>query len=199
MLQKIKAVEKLFAKLDIKIQQFKTHSELSCISPCIKCCLKENLEASVLEFLPLAYNIFINNKVDETLKLLETNMPYCILLNHLNIAGQNSDKGCSNYINRGLICRLFGFSASTDKYGALALYTCKDIKQLHFEKIQKIVPNLHHSKIPLLSYWYEKFSAIDPSMANEYHKINESIYLALTKVCYYFENKPKKNIGIKAG
>jgi len=198
MLHTIKAVQKLFAELDAQTHAFKRYSGIDCISLCNKCCLKENLEASVLEFLPLAYNIFTNNKVEETLELLNSDLHFCVFLNHMNVHG-NTLKGCSNYSNRGLICRLFGFSATTNKHNAITLYTCKEIKATYSERITNLLPNLQDSNIPMLRYWYGMFSAIDPSMADEYHHINKSIIIALSKVCYYFENKPKKLKKVKAG
>lgn len=199
MIKKIKKVQQLFTKLDEHISEFQKETGLHCISECNKCCLKENLEASVLEFLPLAFHIFLSNKADATFEQLESNTPHCIMLNHLKLDESETNSGCSNYQNRGLICRAFGFTTVKNKNESLALYTCRDIKTHHASKIEAIVPRLQKLNPPLLSYYYGLFASIDPNMSEDYNPINVSIHKALMKVCYYMEHKPhrpQKNIDV---
>jgi len=44
---------------------------------------------------------------------------------------------CSEYTYRGLICRLFGYSARTNKYAKHELVTCKIIKEEQSEAYQQ--------------------------------------------------------------
>ncbi|HYG17423.1 MAG TPA: YkgJ family cysteine cluster protein, partial [Ohtaekwangia sp.] len=60
--EKVRAVEAVFAKLDAEIQQFQQWSSLHCNAGCGKCCFKADIEASVLEFLPFAYHLFLRDE-----------------------------------------------------------------------------------------------------------------------------------------
>ncbi|GIV37956.1 MAG: hypothetical protein KatS3mg032_2335 [Cyclobacteriaceae bacterium] len=55
--EKVQAVEQLFAELDEAMMRFRERINLSCPAGCVKCCLKPEIEATVLEFLPLAMHL----------------------------------------------------------------------------------------------------------------------------------------------
>ena len=56
--RKVKAVERIFNELEEEINNFKSLTNLHCLSGCGKCCTKPDIEASPLEFLPLAFEWF---------------------------------------------------------------------------------------------------------------------------------------------
>ena len=125
--RKVQLVEDLFHQLEQETTAFAKVSGMSCVSGCGKCCTYPDVEASPLEFLPWAFHLFLNGEAENTLlKLKEKNSSTCMIYKPLSIIDQGS---CSNYKYRGLICRLFGSAASTDKYGKLRLATCKIIKE----------------------------------------------------------------------
>ena len=55
---KVRAVEKVFSSLQKEIESFQGESGLSCVANCGFCCTKADIEASALEFLPLAYALY---------------------------------------------------------------------------------------------------------------------------------------------
>src|SRR5689334_409370 len=109
--EKVRQVEAVFNKLDAEISKFQAWSTLRCEYGCGKCCFKPDIEASTLEFLPFALHLFRTHQAEEWLsKLKETNADVCLILHpHQSGAGL-----CSEYTHRGLICRLFGYSARTN-------------------------------------------------------------------------------------
>ncbi len=71
-------------------------------------------------------------------QLNNSSSPVCTVYAPLSL--ENITKGsCGMYRHRGLICRLFGYGASKDKYGQLRLVTCKLIKEQQAENVQKAV------------------------------------------------------------
>ncbi len=110
-INKVRLVEHLFAQLNKEIQTFQLQTQLDCVSNCGKCCNKTDIEASPLEFLPWAFQVYLDGRSQEVLVKLNSNHDSeCFLFNHLSII----DKGignCFDYYHRGLICRLFGNSA----------------------------------------------------------------------------------------
>ncbi len=80
---------------------------------------------SVLEFLPLAQHLYEQNQSLEWLDRLETiDKGQCCLYTPSSLNGGL----CAEYKYRGLICRLFGFSARKNKYGKKELVTCQTVK-----------------------------------------------------------------------
>ncbi len=123
--EKVKSVEEVFKKLDEAITKFQSSTSLHCKFGCGKCCFKPDIEATVLEFLPFAFHLYQSHQAEEWLtKVTENDSEICSILNPTQ-AGAGL---CSEYTHRGLICRLFGYSARTNKYGKRELVTCQIIK-----------------------------------------------------------------------
>lgn len=189
-------VEKVFSDLDKQIAGFQTQTGLHCASKCNLCCMKKDLETSVLEFLPLAIHLFENNLHEQFLDDLAKGHDYCACLSQLKVEGQMT--GCTQYAHRGLICRLFGFSGLIGRTGEKKIYTCKVIKTEQAEKYESAVAKINLKlKIPMASDFQMKLDQIDDGLANDVNPINISIEKAITKVAYYYSNRPRRPKRIK--
>lgn len=188
---KIKLVEQLFQKLEHEIEQFQSESKLHCILGCGKCCTTPDIDASPLEFLPWAFHLFLNGKAEETLDELnkKTNLS-CHLYRPLTIVDTNSGS-CSNYVYRGLICRLFGYAASRDKYGKLRLATCKIIKENQQESYLYTVEAISNGLyVPIFSDYYMNLSQIDYGLGTQILPINQALKRAIEEVLQYYAYRP---------
>jgi hypothetical protein len=188
---KVKLVEQLFQKLENEIEHFQSESKLHCILGCGKCCTTPNIDASPLEFLPWAFHLFLNGKAEETLDELnkKTNLS-CHLYRPLTIVDTNSGS-CSNYVYRGLICRLFGYAASRDKYGKLRLATCKIIKENQQENYLNTVEAISHGLyVPIFSDYYMNLSQIDYGLGTQILPINQALKRAIEEVLQYYAYRP---------
>lgn len=179
-------VEELFESLEMEIRAFKSATRLGCKLGCSACCHKPDIEATPLEFLPFAFYLHSNNLANQWLDMLVANeSDICILLN--DEASPLLGGGCSKYSYRGLICRLFGFAAVTNKHGQKSLATCKTIKELHAASFAKTQAELNSGlPAPVISEYYMRLYSIDPALGGKYYPINEAIRLALEKVAMYF-------------
>ena len=188
MLDKIKKVERVFKQLDKETEKFGKLSGLTCLTNCNLCCLKNGLEANVLEFLPLAHYLVKNNLHEATLDLLDTNPEYCINLSESQVPGVTT--GCSNYKYRALICRLFGYSAVKDKNAKRSVYTCSSIKDQYPDVLKRTSERINSGmNVPIVTDYYYQIYFIDSQLANDYNPINLSIRKAIEKVAYYYTNK----------
>ncbi|WP_296620592.1 YkgJ family cysteine cluster protein [Marivirga sp.] len=185
--QKVVAVEKLFKRLDNEISEFRKESGIFCFSGCGKCCNKTDIEASPLEFLPLAFHWFSQGKADEMHQKLEENQSLnCMVYQPLSVDDPNHGH-CGEYQFRGLICRLFGYGAGKDKYGELRMVTCKLIKENQAENYEKAVEMLKSkSKVPVFTDYYQNLMQIDFRLAKDMLPINEAIQAALEAVMQYY-------------
>uniref|UniRef100_UPI00404849DE YkgJ family cysteine cluster protein n=1 Tax=Roseivirga sp. TaxID=1964215 RepID=UPI00404849DE len=191
--RKVKAVEKIFAALDQEMNALRTSSGLHCISGCGKCCFKADIEASPLEFIPYAFHLYLTKRIDEAYQAL--------LLNETSICALfapvpfSLDKGsCSNYAYRGLICRLFGFSATRDKNGLSKLITCKILKETQGDVVNTIQKGIESDiPVPMMSDYYFRIRSIDPNLGTMMLPINLAMQKAMEVVMgYYAYRKPPR-------
>jgi hypothetical protein len=177
LLEKIKAVEAEFENLDREIDTFQSWSGLGCKFGCGRCCFKADIEATILQHL---------HETDRAVEWLEktkdANTTICTILNPL----QGGAGMCSEYKYRGLICRLFGFSARTNKYGKKELVTCQIIKEESAAKFNVAVEKIEHgSEVPVMSQHYMRLHAIDFELTREFFPINEAIKRAIEVILHY--------------
>jgi uncharacterized protein len=182
---KVRAVEGVMEKLDREIADFQQWSSLHCKAGCGKCCFKPDIEASALEFLPFAHHLFLTDKAFEWYEnLKKTTSPICLILDP-STTGVGL---CSEYKYRGLICRLFGYSARTNKYGNRELVTCQIIKTeqnaAYDVAVEKIATK--SAEVPVMSEYYMQLHAIDPDMAREFFPINQAIKRAIEVILHYY-------------
>jgi Fe-S-cluster containining protein len=184
LLDKIEAVEAVFDTLDKEIASFQSWSGLGCKTGCGKCCFKADIEATILEFLPFAHYLHAHEQALEWLEKIKTsdNATLCTILNPL----QSGTGMCSHYKHRGLICRLFGFSARTNKYGKKELVTCQIIKEEnsipYALAVQKIEEGI---EVPVMNQHYMRLHAIDFELTREFFPINEAIKRAIEVILHY--------------
>ena len=186
--RKVRLVEELFDQLE-KNAQFEKSSGIGCEAGCGKCCSYPDIQASPLEFLPWAFDLFLNDQAQKMLEKLEqSKVMTCIIFEQLSILGKGR---CSNYKHRGLICRLFGFAASTDKYGAPRLSTCNTIKEGQAEKYEAANISIKEGlPIPFFTEYYMKLNQIDFTLGNHVLHINEALKMALEEVLRYYYYRP---------
>lgn len=187
LLEKSLKVKEVFAELNVEIQGYISQSQLSCFAGCGRCCANPNVSASVLEFLPLAFDLYQSNKAEETLSLLSegTEERYCVLLNKIS---QDGDAGsCTSYHNRGLICRLFASSARRNKNGEKELLVCKKIKEGKKELYQATSEAIKKEMgVPVGTDYYTRLYQIDVHLTPEYFPINLAIKKAIESVMRYY-------------
>lgn len=187
----------MFEKLQKEVGQFQAKTRLHCLSGCGKCCTKPDISATVLEFLPLAYHLY---KAERALPLLESiekgdGTSVCHLFQPLVVdAGSGF---CGEYQYRGLICRLFGFSAARDKNGEKKLVTCQLIKTGQQEDFGSASEAIRTNSlyVPLMSDYQSQLMAIDWELGSRFYPVNEAIRRALELVLFYYQYKGRRKAG----
>lgn len=185
--EKVAAIETLFQNLDVAITTFQKETKLGCIAGCGKCCSTPEIDASPLEFLPWAFHIFLNGKAEETLQELEHNTTATCFLYRPKSLTKFTSGNCSTYQYRGLICRLFGFGATTDKYGKLRLATCNIIKEGQKENFENATIAINSNlSVPIFTEYYMQLSQIDFKLGNVFLPVNKAMKVALEEVLHYY-------------
>ncbi|MFN7043698.1 MAG: YkgJ family cysteine cluster protein [Flavobacterium sp.] len=185
--EKVAAVETLFQNLEIEITTFQKETKLGCIAGCGKCCSTPEIDASPLEFLPWAFHMFLNGKAEETLIELEQNSSATCFLYRPKSIAEFTSGNCSTYQYRGLICRLFGFGATTDKYGKLRIATCNIIKEGQKDKYEAATIAINTNvSVPIFTEYYMQLSQIDFKLGNVFLPVNKAMKMAVEEVLQYY-------------
>lgn len=177
-------VNALFDELDSQISRFQSATSLHCGFGCGKCCFKPDIEATILEFLPFALHLYREGLAEEWYhRLQETTSTVCLILNPT----QSGAGLCSEYAHRGLICRLFGYSARTNKHGKKELVTCTIIKTEQSDAFSRATEGIDGGlPVPVMSQFYFQLMAIDADLSREFYPINTAIRKALETVMQYY-------------
>ncbi len=181
-------VEKVFNELDDHITRTNTKTGMKCTSLCNFCCSTTNIEASPIEFIPLAAWLYENGKVDDFLLRLDKSEKtgHCPL--YLPEAWKEGKGGCLHYEKRGLVCRLFGFGYRHDREGIAGLVTCKEMKQtipVAVNRAQRLGIEKPDS-IPVFRNYSMQLFTIDPELALQQLPINKAIRIAIEKLYFQY-------------
>jgi Fe-S-cluster containining protein len=179
---KVIAVESLFHRLDYYVSEFQRNTGLKCLNNCCKCCKYPNISATVLEFLPMA-NYIIKQKSfrvwqDRIINNTRDEGASCAILKLLS-PWKNLGR-CAIYHKRGLICRLFGFSAVLNKDGCKMLSTCSIIKKIYPHTISEVNQKINEDlTVPVMKDFYFRLMSIDFNLAHHFFPINMALLKAL--------------------
>jgi len=182
--EKVKSVEEVFRRLDTEISTLQSWSGLHCKAGCGKCCFKPDIEATVLEFLPFAYHLYKIGESEAWLAKVENaESGLCPILNPT----QGGVGLCSEYAYRGLICRLFGYSARTNKYDKRELVTCQIIKTEQTENFNLAQLKVSEGEsVPVMNQYYMQLHGIDFELTHEFYPIKVAIKKAIETVLQYY-------------
>ncbi|MEN3159241.1 YkgJ family cysteine cluster protein [Alkalimonas sp. NCh-2] len=157
---------------------------LHCRSGCGACCLHPEIEASVLDMLPLAMHLFDQGTAESTLAQLEAAPAgnSCPMYQPLSFDGKQGQ--CRIYQWRPTLCRTFGAAGYRDKHGKTALSTCKTIKQERSSAYAETLIAMELDPPPMLSHARQQVDQLDYELSRSSLPIAEAMQLALYKVLF---------------
>ncbi len=130
MLHLIPEIVSVYREIDTETDRFRQIFGLSCPDLCGSCCESRQVEATVLEVLPLAGEMFVRKETDVWIPILQAKAREeatpCVL--YRPEAGNTGRGRCGFYGFRPLVCRLFGFASRRNKKGVLEPCLCGRVK-----------------------------------------------------------------------
>ena len=183
MLQELEfQVLEMYQELDLAVAEFAGHTGLACPQGCGHCCNSENVEATVLECVPMAFELFRTFQAELLLKRLEKNRDEkkCVL--YRSDYTEAGLWGCSQYRNRTVVCRLFGFAGNRDRAGIPRLAMCRVMKERLLPG--KVTEALEDDDLvmPLFSEAGLRITALHPGLGTTRMPVNTALRQALQKV-----------------
>lgn len=174
-------LSKLYKEMSDSFSTYQSSTGWNCLSHCGKCCLNPDVEATLLEMIPMALRIYDEGTFDEWVQKLETSeQQYCLVYQPGASEGQGQ---CGRYQDRPSLCRMFGVAGYFDKNHDLTLSICKLIRDEY--KIETVPTKLDPEKTPNFSQWSYKMAGLDQKLIQEKMPINQALLFALQKVALY--------------
>lgn len=170
-------------EIDAATDAYAAASGIKCRTGCGQCCLSRNVEARVIELLPMARRLVeadIAYEVHERATSAPDNA--CVL--YRSDPGDATLGRCGHYAERPSICRLFGFAAIRAKTGSRELAACHWHKKLQPEVVAAAQRDIDAGgDVPLFPDFGMRLSALTttPSLA-EMLPINQALARAIEKV-----------------
>jgi Fe-S-cluster containining protein len=126
----VSKVVELYAVIDRHTSALQAATGLHCPPGCGRCCSSEEVEATVVEMLPLAVEVFRLGEAERWLELIDrgNSSEACVLYQADVLVSGNGR--CSFYAWRPIVCRLFGFAAVKNKHGKPELVACAREKEI---------------------------------------------------------------------
>ena len=183
-------VVELYRDLDAAVAGFVSRSGLACPPGCSHCCLSEKVEATVLECLPLAFELFRTFQAELILKRLERcdNENRCIL--YRSDYAETGLLGCTQYPYRAVVCRLFGFAGNRDRDGISRLALCRVMKETAAPNLIPMAFAARDIPMPLFADAGLRITTLHPGLGTERLPINSALRQALLKVGIMLQMKP---------
>lgn len=179
LIQLSETVENKFRELDQNMKAFALKTGIRCREACGECCKNPNVEASLVEMLPLARKLISESKNESVYeRLLQVKKSGPCILYEEHSASEGLGR-CTQYEFRPALCRSFGFSGRREKDSSLKYMACHWHKKLHPEKVEEAQKR---DDIPLISDAIAARWCLDASLKDlEARPINEALASAIEK------------------
>ena len=176
-------VETVFSELEQVFSNYQQQSGLTCKAGCGACCNNPQVEATVLEMLPLALSLYDQGRADQVLGELELYSGFsCYHYTRASLDGLNGS--CSVYKHRPAICRMFGAAAVNGKHGKDRFSVCKVIKQEKPQAWQAALIDVQEIPAPRMTDGKERVRQLDYALGRQDMPINQALKAALEKVLF---------------
>ncbi|MBN2717946.1 MAG: YkgJ family cysteine cluster protein [Deltaproteobacteria bacterium] len=180
-----KRVMRVYEDFDQTIFGLSQRFGIHCPPGCGHCCSSPKVEATVLEMLPLAVELWRSGQAEELLARYsgQPKPASCLFFTPDELHFNHGR--CSVYPHRPTLCRLFGFAAVRDKNGAPRFAACRFIKNMIPQTVAEVQQDLDAGGAVLLfTEAAQRIAELEPALDVRYF-INDALFVALEKVGMY--------------
>jgi Fe-S-cluster containining protein len=177
-------LQNIYDQMWKSFSEYQKNAGLPCLEGCGKCCNNPEVEASVLEMLPLALRMLDENKLEYWLdKLEDPSQQHCLMYEPHSPDGSQGQ--CGVYRERPSLCRMFGVSGFYNKHRQVTLSVCKLIREKYPELTKIREGEVSEEKTPMLVTWSYRLAQLDPALIQDRLPINQAFKKALEKIALY--------------
>lgn len=187
-------------RIDEVVAELQKAAHLSCLAGCGVCCVSPNVEASVLELLPLAEALWERGEAETWIERARTTAGTGVCVFYTGDDLGHDGGRCRIYSLRPSVCRLFGFSAVRDKRGSPVFAACRVLKE-EMPRAVRAAEELMASGFPVLVIAEAalEIAGIDPHLGARKIPINAALALALDRVGFTRDLERRSPVSIDPG
>lgn len=176
-------VRALHRRLDRRTRSFRRASGLACPAGCSYCCLSEEVEATVLEMLPLALRLRREGRLAGLLERLREEGTRSCALHSPQPLGPSGGR-CTQYPWRPILCRLFGFASAAGPAGEAELAVCRRMRSPGAAVTLGAAEAVRAGSLaaPAMRAWSLAVYRLDPALGSRLLPVNEALREALERV-----------------
>lgn len=176
-------VEAVYGELDHTFGTYQRNSGLTCRPGCGACCNNPEIDATALEMLPLALEIYDQGKAEQMLDELAAYSGFNCF--HYVRHSLDATLGqCGVYQHRPAICRMFGAAAVRNKQAGMRLSVCKTIKEDKKHPYQQALITMLSEPAPSIAAGKDRVRSLDYELGKRDLPINQALKVALERVLF---------------
>jgi len=172
----------IYEEIDRQTAALKAMTGLRCPPGCGTCCSSPDIEATELEMLPVARELFRRREALSWLGRLRAAVDEGTCAFYQPKRSARGEGCCGMYILRPSVCRLFGYGAVQNKYGIAQLAVCTVMKA--------VIPRAAHDAAraverglaaPRFTDFARQVAGLEPALGERLLPINRALRLALER------------------
>ncbi|HVO82897.1 MAG TPA: YkgJ family cysteine cluster protein [Syntrophobacteria bacterium] len=172
----------VYEEIDRQTAALKGTTGLRCPPGCGTCCSFPELQATELEMLPVAEELFRRREAVSWLERLrgaDDEGPCAFYEPERSARGEGC---CGIYILRPAVCRLFGYGAANSKYGIVQLAVCAVMKQVMPHAARDAVYAVERGlSAPRFIEFAHLVAGLEPALGERLLPINRALRMALER------------------
>jgi len=172
----------LYSEMDRQTSEFQSRTALQCPPGCGRCCGSSVAEATVLELLPAAGELFSRGEAQQWLeRTASTRKDERCVFYHPDPSILGNGR-CELYFLRPSVCRLFGFAVKKSKDGEPELMTCRRQKEENPFSVKVAQEAIWRGiSVPSFDYFFLQVATLQQSPGRQRLSINEALQFALER------------------
>ncbi|NJL36662.1 MAG: YkgJ family cysteine cluster protein [Leptolyngbyaceae cyanobacterium SM1_4_3] len=179
----------LYSQIDQQTRAFQAETQLHCPTGCGRCCENPHVEATLLEMVPLAVELFRQGEAVKWLESADESNETNACLFYEPDPRTPGNGRCQVYPWRPSICRLFGYATVSDRDGQPRFAAC----MRHKADIPEVVVTIQEAiaqGLPAPSFaTSQQIAHLAPQLGAERMPINQALSAALRWVGLNFQMK----------
>ena len=177
----LRRIYDIYREYDQCVLSFQVATGIRCPDMCGTCCQGLAVEATVLECLPLAYEIFNQGKEESIHLAIEGKTELGDLSCVLYCPDEDlpGNERCAYYEYRPLVCRLFGFAAQRNKKGEKELCLCRVAKKAESAKSNATEADTYLPLAPVFHDAFMRIASLHPELGPRLLPINMALKQSL--------------------
>jgi Fe-S-cluster containining protein len=170
----------LYEEIDKQTAALKAVTELRCPPGCGTCCSSPKVEATELEMLPVARELFRRREALPWLERLGTSDDEEPCVFYQPERSARGEGCCGIYLLRPSVCRLFGYAAVHNKYGVAQLAVCTVMKKVIPRAAQDAAHAIERGlAAPRFTDFARRVAGLAPVLGGRLFPINRALRFAL--------------------